>query len=400
MAGSSTDDYLAMKRRSLILSAPREGRFFLREYFLPSLQSVIGKIPENVVSFGPLAKNNEWHIVLKSDEAKNKLLSAGQLLVKGAVFWVRSADSDQFRVRVLWAPPYLPNEVITSNLARSGKVVSISHELSVTKGFEGVRTGVRTVIMSGKKDDIPYVIIIVNDRTGDKYELLVTCTGRQPLCLRCRELGHFRRECVAPHCRFHGTYDHSSEECSTAKSYAGALTRKKQDKDEPEVADETEEEGEVSSEKARDSVTKVSETGYATVAGKKGVADNDVADNPADDTAEVPASAVVDDAAEVAASADCEDSVSSDGEDIGDIIPDSEEGVKDVGQKEVWSLVNSKRKRARDREPAVASQGLSSPLPGSPPTGKLVIDETCSDDSERAKFKKKCNDASSDNDST
>ena len=85
---------------------------------------------------------------------------------------------------------------------------------------------------------------------------------------------------------------------------------------------------------------------------------------------------------------------------IGDIIPDSEEGVKDVGQKEVWSLVNSKRKRARDREPAVASQGLSSPLPGSPPTGKLVIDETCSDDSERAKFKKKCNDASSDNDST
>ena len=346
MAGSSTDDYLAMKRRSLILSAPREGRFFLREYFLPSLQSVIGKIPENVVSFGPLAKNNEWHIVLKSDEAKNKLLSAGQLLVKGAVFWVRSADSDQFRVRVLWAPPYLPNEV------------------------------------------------------RDKYELLVTCTGRQPLCLRCRELGHFRRECVAPHCRFHGTYDHSSEECSTAKSYAGALTRKKQDKDEPEVADETEEEGEVSSEKARDSVTKVSETGYATVAGKKGVADNDVADNPADDTAEVLASAVVDDAAEVAASADCEDSVSSDGEDIGDIIPDSEEGVKGVGQKEVWSLVNSKRKRTRDREPAVASQGLSSPLPGSPPTGKLVIDETCSDDSERAKFKKKCNDASSDNDST
>ena len=95
MAGSSADDYISMKCRSLILSAPREGRFFLREYFPPSLQSVIGKIPDNVVSFGPLATNNEWHIVLKSEDAKNKLLSAGQLHVNGVVvFWVRSADSD------------------------------------------------------------------------------------------------------------------------------------------------------------------------------------------------------------------------------------------------------------------------------------------------------------------
>ena len=79
-----------MKRRSLILCAPREGRCFLREYFLGSLQSVMGRIQDSVVSFGPLAKNNEWHVVLKTEEAKNKLLSAGQLHVKGVVFWARS----------------------------------------------------------------------------------------------------------------------------------------------------------------------------------------------------------------------------------------------------------------------------------------------------------------------
>ena len=62
---------------------------------LLDLQSVIGRIQDNVVSFGPLAKNNEWHIVLKSEEAKNKLLSAGQLLIKGVVF----GAVDQFRVR-------------------------------------------------------------------------------------------------------------------------------------------------------------------------------------------------------------------------------------------------------------------------------------------------------------
>ena len=202
---------------------------------------MIGRIQDNFVSFGPLAMNNEWHIVFKTDEAKNKLLLAGQLHVKGVVFWVRSADSDQFRVRVLWAPPYLPNEVITDNLAKSGKVISIHHELSVTKGVEGVRTGVRTVIMCGKKEDIPHVIIIVNDRTGEKYELLVTCTGRQPLCLRYREVGHYRRDCVTKYCRHHGVYGHSSEECSRPASYAGAM--KGQDNEEPDAVDETEVEG-------------------------------------------------------------------------------------------------------------------------------------------------------------
>ena len=52
MAGSSAEDWLSMKRRLLILSAPREGRFFLREYFLGSLQSMIERIPDNVVHFG------------------------------------------------------------------------------------------------------------------------------------------------------------------------------------------------------------------------------------------------------------------------------------------------------------------------------------------------------------
>ena len=114
---SSVVDWLSMKHRSLILSASREGRFFLKEYFLGSLQSVIGRIQDNVVSFGPLAKNNEWHIALKTEEAKNnewhivlktekaknnewhialkteeaknKLLSAGQLHVNGVMFWAQ-----------------------------------------------------------------------------------------------------------------------------------------------------------------------------------------------------------------------------------------------------------------------------------------------------------------------
>ena len=54
---------------------------------LPFLaKGLIERIPDNVVHFGQLATNNEWHIVLKTEEANNKLLSAGQLYVKGVVF--------------------------------------------------------------------------------------------------------------------------------------------------------------------------------------------------------------------------------------------------------------------------------------------------------------------------
>ena len=128
MAGSSAEDRLSMKRRSLILSAPRERRFFLREYFLGSLQSVIGRIQDNVVSFGPLAKNNEWHIVLKSEEAKNKLLSAGQLLIKGCCFWCgRPVQSP-----VLWAPPYLPKGPFTLGCILSG----------ISRGIPLVQSGI------------------------------------------------------------------------------------------------------------------------------------------------------------------------------------------------------------------------------------------------------------------
>ena len=168
--------------------------------------------PDNVLSFGPLSKNNEWFLCCCSDEAKDLLLAAGQLLVKDKfVFRVRSADRDQFKVRIHWAPPYLPNEVIADFLAKFGKVHAINFEKCASKGFEGVRTGVLSVVMSGRKQDIPHIIPLIHE--NDKSELLVTIAGRQPLCL----------ECSTSYCRHCSRYGHLSETCAAAGSYASAL---------------------------------------------------------------------------------------------------------------------------------------------------------------------------------
>ena len=111
-------DWKILERRSVILSGPIEGRTYFRGDFLDGLQAVLtGAVNSHVLSFGPLARNNEWYLCLKTDRAKDQLLSVGIIKAKGYTFRVRSADRSQFKVRVHWAPPFLPNETITIYLS-------------------------------------------------------------------------------------------------------------------------------------------------------------------------------------------------------------------------------------------------------------------------------------------
>ena len=118
---------------------------YFREDFTAGLQGIFpGCVKDNVLSFGLLSRNNEWFLCCVTDEAKDLLLAAGQLLVKEKyVFRVWSADLDQFKARIHWAPPYLPDEVITNVLGKFRKVHAINFEKSSSKGCEGVRMGVR-----------------------------------------------------------------------------------------------------------------------------------------------------------------------------------------------------------------------------------------------------------------
>ena len=69
------------------------------------------------------------------------------------------------------------------------------------KGFEGMATGVRSIVMTGDSREVPHIMHVVNPTTCETFELLLTMVGRKPLCLRCRREGHFRRNCTTPFCR-------------------------------------------------------------------------------------------------------------------------------------------------------------------------------------------------------
>ena len=61
-----------MRRLSLIIAGPREGCTYKREDFLPALEKIVEeKLGSFIISFGPMAKNSEWHLVVKDQATKD-----------------------------------------------------------------------------------------------------------------------------------------------------------------------------------------------------------------------------------------------------------------------------------------------------------------------------------------
>ena len=85
-------------------------------------------------------------------------------------------------------------------------------------GSEGVATGIRSVVMSGNRDQIPHLLQVADPVTAENYKLLCVITGRKPLCLKCKHVGHYRRDCTTPYCRHHDTYGHDAEDSSRIRA--------------------------------------------------------------------------------------------------------------------------------------------------------------------------------------
>ena len=165
------------------------------------LGSLVGNVSTHILSFGPLARNSEWNLVLQDQPSKDRLLLAGTMMAKGAQFCIQSADNSQFVVRVHWAPPFVPTGVITNFLGQYGTVVSTAFDKCNSKGFQGVATGVRSVVMTGISKDVPHTMNVCYPKTNHNYEFLLTVRGRTPLCLCCRTEGHYQRDCFTAQCR-------------------------------------------------------------------------------------------------------------------------------------------------------------------------------------------------------
>lgn len=95
-------------------------------------------------------------------------------------------------IRVHWLPLYVNDDIIKEVLAPFGKVLDITRDKTVldkdTVTFNGTRL-VKFQTTDFDSKHIPHVVSL------GSCGMLITMKGRPPICLKCRQLGHLRKDC-------------------------------------------------------------------------------------------------------------------------------------------------------------------------------------------------------------
>jgi hypothetical protein len=154
------------------------------------------------------------------------------LSVDGRKGNVRSMLGNFVRIRVHWAPYFIPQTVINAEIQKFCKVKQAEFEKSIAKGMEHVNTLIRAFhVETQSVGDIPHMIHVVYN--GVKYPLLLTVQGRPPLCLKCHRTGHIRRDCYTAYCRNCRDFGHDYGDCPQLpegkSTYASKLKQQRDD---------------------------------------------------------------------------------------------------------------------------------------------------------------------------
>ena len=138
--------------------------------------------------------SNTFNFTVKDDQAAEILTSVGRITIKGKTYPVISISKQTVEFRVHWLPSYIKDTFVEDFFSHYGKVTSVTRDAVVFTPDDTKRTGVRRVMIETdelRKRTIPYVVSFAGG-----YSALITMAGRPPLCLRCRQIGHLRKDCV------------------------------------------------------------------------------------------------------------------------------------------------------------------------------------------------------------
>ncbi|CAN7994986.1 unnamed protein product [Ixodes hexagonus] len=182
---------------SLFLHADMSGRPYKAPDFKEALFSIIER--EDLIALGSYQMNHVWMAVFANGAAKNKVKAYQELEIKQKRCIVIDPSKEEVKLKLLWLPPQLPESEVKRALEPYGTVKEITREKWRFSDFEDAATLTRFVTLVLKEDvpvdKVPHTLTIYGVNT------LVVIPGRPPLCLRCRAIGHIRRQCFTPRCR-------------------------------------------------------------------------------------------------------------------------------------------------------------------------------------------------------
>lgn len=189
-------------------------RPYRRDDFKQVLKSVLN--PDDIAAFGAYQMNHVWILTTRTAEAKEKLLALKECQVKGRRCLIMDSELTSVQVRVHWVPFNISDDAIRDAFGLYGKVQALQREVWKDDFFKDIETTTRKLQLTLKEgvtvNSIPHVLKIMSN------PVLVSISGRPPLCLRCRQVGHVRQQCRVPRCSECRRYGHDKEGC--IRSYA------------------------------------------------------------------------------------------------------------------------------------------------------------------------------------
>ncbi|KAM7300635.1 uncharacterized protein ISCGN_016243 [Ixodes scapularis] len=206
-------------KRAVILRCDIAGRPYRVEDFRQPLKDA--GVIQDVGTIGAYQMSHVWLLNLRTDEAKKKLLEAGQLVIKEKKCLVIDPVRRELRIKLHWVSFGVTSDAIRRAFAEFGIVKKETSEKWRVPDFEHAESTTRLVRLELRGgvtlDRIPHQL-----RLGGGT-VLVVVPGRPPICLRCRTTGHIRKDCRVPRCSECRAFGHEQADCT--RSYARAVGR-------------------------------------------------------------------------------------------------------------------------------------------------------------------------------
>ncbi len=134
------------------------------------------------------------YVTLVTDEALERIRSAPALLFNQKHFSVTQLGKQVVTIRVHWLPLFFSDNLIKHVLADFGHVIAVERCTTIHDRIN-IKNGMRVVSLEVDETQrlrMPHLI-----KFGCGTSMLLTIPGRPPLCLKCSQVGHLRRDCVS-----------------------------------------------------------------------------------------------------------------------------------------------------------------------------------------------------------
>ncbi|XP_023241364.1 uncharacterized protein LOC111639676, partial [Centruroides sculpturatus] len=196
------------RKTLLFVVDPGNGPYNIED-FVPELKEIIDL--KDIIHFGVSVVTHVFTIGLKNEASVENLLNKGTINVKGKPCNIISIENRKIIATIHWLPPELSHELVTKHFINYGRIVKCEFVKCNVEGLEHILTNKRRIWIELKRDvnlESLLYFIKVKGMSG-----AVVIAGRPPLCYRCKNKGHLRRQCTTPKCKKCNKFGHNDDKC-------------------------------------------------------------------------------------------------------------------------------------------------------------------------------------------